>query len=100
MSYVTCELTPGGALIETVENVVPLSPPFACKRVNCVPTIKGPPLSVTPKCPLSAAGPSTMTLSAMLGVTVDNIVAVGLNVRLPLIEMIGSGVSVPWFVTR
>ena len=41
-----------------------------------------------------------MTLSAMLGVTVDNIVAVGLNVRLPLIEMIGSGVSVPWFVTR
>jgi hypothetical protein len=40
-----------------------------------------------------------MTLSAMLGVTVDNIVAVGLNVRFPLIEMIGSGVSVPWFVT-
>ena len=29
MSYVTCAFTPGGALIETFENVVPLSPPFA-----------------------------------------------------------------------
>jgi hypothetical protein len=35
----------------------------------------------------------------MLGVTVDNIVAVELKARFPVIEIIWSVESVPWFVT-
>ena len=87
-SYVTCAVTPGGALIEVFANAVPLSPPLACKSVDCAPVINGPPESVTPKCPLSVVIPWTVTLSAVLGVTTDNIIAVELKLRCPVIEMV------------
>ena len=91
----TFALTPAGAVIETFENAVPLSPPFASNKVYCMPTTKGPPVSVTFKFPSSAAVPLTMTLSAVSGVTVDNIVAVESKVRFPLIDMVKLGDSVP-----
>lgn len=95
VSYVTCAVTPAGAVIETFANVVPLSPPAAVNKVYCMPTIKGPPVSVTFKFPSSAAVPPTMTSSAVSGVTVDDMVAVASKVRSPLIEMISLGASMP-----
>ena len=94
-SYVTCAVTPAGAVIETFEKVVPFRPPFAVNRVYCMPTIKGLPVSVTSKFPSSPAVPPVMTLSTVLGVTVDNIVAAESKVRSPLIDMIRLGDSVP-----
>ncbi len=38
VSYVTCAVTPAGAVIETFEKVVPFSPPVASNRVYCMPT--------------------------------------------------------------
>jgi len=95
VSYVTCAVTPAGAVIETFANVVPFSPPFAANRVYCMPTTKGLPVRVAFKFPSSPAVPPTMTLSAVSGVTVDNIVAVESKVRSPLIDMIRLGDSVP-----
>ena len=57
VSYVTCAVTPAGAVIETFEKVVPFRPPFAVNRVYCMPTTKGPPVSVTFKFPSSPAMP-------------------------------------------
>jgi len=57
VSYVTCAVTPAGAVIDTFANVVPLSPPFASNRVYCIPTIKGLPVNVTFNCPSSPAVP-------------------------------------------
>ena len=95
VSYVTCAVTPAGAVIETFEKVVPFSPPVASNRVYCMPTIKGLPVSVTSKVPSSPAMPPTIILSAVSGVTVDDIVAVESKVRSPLIEMISLGASMP-----
>ena len=91
----TCAVTPGGAVIETFAKVVPFSPPFAANSVYCMPTTKGLPVRVAFKVPSSPAVPPTMTLSAVSGVTVDNIVAVESKVRSPLREIIELGVSVP-----
>jgi hypothetical protein len=95
VSYVTCAVTPAGAVIDTFENVVPFSPPVASNRVYCMPTTKGLPVSVTFKFPSSPAVPPTMTLSAVSGVTLDNIVAAESKVRSPLIDMTRVGESVP-----
>src|SRR5262249_42619944 len=95
VSYVTCAVTPAGAVIETFENAVPFSPPFAVNRVYCMPTIKGPPISVTSKFPSSPAMPPTITLLAASGITPTCMVAAGSKVRSPLIEMIELGVSLP-----
>ena len=95
VSYVTCAVTPAGAVIETFEKVVPFSPPVASNRVYCMPTIKGLPVSVTSKVPSSPAMPPTIILSAVFGVTVDDMVAVASKVRSPLIEMISLGASMP-----
>ena len=88
-------MTPAGAVIETFAKVVPFSPPFAVNKVYCIPTIKGLPVRVAFKFPSSPAMPPTMTLSAVSGVTVADIVAVESKVRSPLIEIIELGVSVP-----
>ena len=95
VSYVTCAVTPTGAVIETFENVVPFSPPNAVNRVYCIPTTKGPPVSVTFKFPSRAAVPPISTLSAVSGVPITNIVAVESKVRSPLIEMSRLGDKVP-----
>ena len=95
VSYVTCAVTPAGAVIETFEKVVPFSPSVASNRVYCMPTIKGLPVSVTSKVPSSPAMPPTIILSAVSGVTVDDMVAVESKVRSPLIEMISLGASMP-----
>ena len=94
-SYVTCAVTPAGAVIETFEKVVPFRPPSAVNRVYCMPTIKGLPVSVTFKSPSSAAMPPTITLPAASGITVDDMIAAESNVRSPLMEIIESGASVP-----
>jgi len=95
VSYVTCAVTPAGAVIETFANVVPFRPPLAVNRVYCIPTIKGPPVSVTFKFPSSPAVPPTITLPATSGITVADMIAAESKVRSPLIEIIESGVSVP-----
>ena len=95
VSYVTCAVTPAGAVIETFEKVVPFRPPFAVKRVYCIPTIKGLPVSVTFKFPSSPAMPPTITLPATSGITVADMIAVESKVRSPVMEIIESGVSVP-----
>jgi hypothetical protein len=94
-SYVTCAVTPAGAVIETFAKVVPFSPPDAVNKVYCMPTTKGLPVSVTFKFPPSPAMPPTITLSAVSGVTVDIIVAAESKVRSPLIDMITLADSVP-----
>jgi hypothetical protein len=95
VSYVTCAVTPAGAVIETFAKVVPFSPPFAVNRVYCIPTIKGPPISVTFKFPSSPAMPPTITLLTASGITPACMVAAESKVRSPLIEMIELGVSLP-----
>jgi hypothetical protein len=95
VSYVTCAVTPAGAVIETFANVVPFRPPVPVNRVYCIPTINGPPVSVTSNSPSSAAVPLTITLSAVSGVMVDHMNAVESQVRSPLIEMTWSGASMP-----
>jgi hypothetical protein len=95
VSYVTCAVTPAGAVIETFANVVPFRPPLAVNSVYCMPTIKGPPVSVTFKFPSSPAMPPTITLPATSGITVVDMIAAESKVRSPLREIIESGVSVP-----
>jgi hypothetical protein len=95
VSYVTSAVTPAGAVIVTFENVVLFSPPLASNKVYCIPTIKGPPLSVTFNWPSSPAVPPTITLPARSGITVADMIAAESKVRSPLIEIIVSGVRVP-----
>ena len=82
----------------TLANVVPFKPPPACRRVYCVPGVKGPPERVTPRCPVSATAPWISMLPPPAGVTVVTVLAVAPNVTLPAIEMVCSGASVPWIV--
>jgi hypothetical protein len=95
VSYVTSAVTPAGAVIVTFENVVLFSPPLASNKVYCIPTIKGPPLSVTFNWPSSPAVPPTITLPATSGITVADMIAAESKVRSPLTEIIVSGVRVP-----